>query len=912
MLANNGNTYSVQVSDDIGLITSETVSLTVNEAPPPSTTVVIAEGTVDASRGVGPRFVRLDFDALATAEHTISVSWDNDADVRFLVNNLDKENLSPTIRGNNPGTWTGELDTNTSYYIGLWSVRGVANYTVTVETNSIIPLSISSEPADLTVIENDDAEFSVVATSSGSISYQWYFNDTELPGATQDTLTLTNVVSDDAGTYMVMVFDDNNFSTFASAELNVIEPALLEIINQPAGLAVIEGDDASFMVRASGAGALSYQWFVDSVAIPGATDSSFTVTAAEQGESGSIYTVEVSDSTGSIILSDDAVLTVNPLETDDLPVTIVNLGEGTLDSEKNGNPRFLRLEFESLAAAEHTITVTWDGDADIRFVPNESDGTNLSEHIIGASPSTWTGVLEADTAYYVGLWSFEGVANYTVTIEASIDLDITSQPTDLTVAAGDEATFSVEAAGSGILTYQWFVDGEPIAGENASSLTVFAESDVDDGRQYSVEVSNGADTIASTAATLGVTALEVSPLYSQEADVNTWILDGPAPTLDFNVSNASAGWGRVLLRLDDVLLIGGDFEGIRPSLGGQLVDRPWLAALDAVTGQPVSTFQVPVEVNSVVRSLVLSPGGDKVYVGGDFGLLALDAQTGALEFAVDLRQSTNPGLVFDIAVSDAYMYIGGDFSHVRSMFQRNIARISHNGSVDTSWRPDVRGGTRSGREAPVQAVTLSPAGDVVYIGGNFASINDTNVPKSNRGTNVSMLVVESGESAAVRPEMFTPVVYNNKPVKVRDIAVTEDYVIIAWGGPNHLGFHDHDGTRLKQYDGTGDTQALKVVGDLVYVGHHGKFFGTLENPIPAESVESIDPEIVVPYKFHSFRIDDQSFPYQQAWQINGFFGVWGIAVADDSIWLSGQMIRAGSNDRAIDGLVRFPAISPGE
>jgi len=100
-------------------------------------------------------------------------------------------------------------------------------------------------------------------------------------------------------------------------------------------------------------------------------------------------------------------------------------------------------------------------------------------------------------------------------------------------------------------------------------------------------------------------------------------------------------------------------------------------------------------------------------------------------------------------------------------------------------------------------------------------------------------------------------------------------VIVAWGGPNYLTFHSLAGDRLKQ---------------------------------PQEAVVSLDPQILDPYKFHSFRIDDPTFPPEQAWQIGGAFGIWGIAAGEDGIWLAGQMFSAGSNERVIDGLVRFPAL----
>ena len=213
-----------------------------------------------------------------------------------------------------------------------------------------------------------------------------------------------------------------------------------------------------------------------------------------------------------------------------------------------------------------------------------------------------------------------------------------------------------------------------------------------------------------------------------------------------------------------------------------------------------------------------------MYVGGDFGFLVLNAVTGELDFEVNLIEGNGQGRVFDIAVSETQIYIGGEFNNANGIFRHNIARLSLDGELDGSWRPNVRGGFGSGREAPVQSVTVSPSGNAVYVGGNFTSINGIDVPRSTENTTVSMLVLDASSGAAVRPERFAPIVdrsvsgSDSKTLKVRDIAVTENYVIVAWGGPNHLSFHALDGTRLRQYRGTGDVQALQVMGlSLIHI-----------------------------------------------------------------------------------------------
>lgn len=768
-----------------------------------------------------PRWVRVNITPLISGTHTVRVVWGSDADIRFSVFETSSQiRIATSVGSAIPNEWTGELDGSEQYYLGVWAASGSANFTATVEAETIDPdpIEITAQPTDLTVSQGEDAVFEVTATGSGNIIYQWFLNGTAIVGSTSATLLISPALStDDGNIYRVDITDDNGTLSSHSATLTMAEPVL--------------------------------------------------------------------------------------------PVTVANLGQGTLDSEKAIGARFIRLYFDSLAAAIHTIKVSWGSDADIRFNVFNVGGTRINNSpISGSNPAIWAGELDANEQYYIGLWSADGIANYTATVEATTPVTLDSQPSDLMVTEGDDARFSVEASGSGILSYQWFADGLPIVGETADSLIVLATFLAESGTQYTVEVSNGFETRSSDFATLTVNEPVVLGLFSQEADTSTWMLDGPAPTLDYEAGEDTDAWGKALLRIGDILLAGGDFQGIKPTRNGPVTEQPFLAALDAVSGQPVSTFQVPYQVDSVVRALALSPNGNQVYVGGDFGLLVLDAVSGELDFAISVTDGANEGRVFDIALTNTQVYIGGDFSNVDNTYRANLARLSLGGELDPTWSPSVTNGFAAGRAAPVQSVTVSPSGDTVYVGGNFRFIDDTPVSTTPQNKRISMLTL-SALDGTVQPERFIPNVGDNpKGVTAHDIVVTEFYVIIAWGGPNFLSFHSLTGDLLRQYKGKGDVQALQVVGDHVFVGHHGEFFGFLPNPVPQEALESLDPEIILPFKLHSFRIDDPSFLPEQAWTIKGVFGVWGIAASEDSVWLTGQLSRAGSNDRSVDGLVRFPAL----
>src|SRR5215475_6140288 len=76
---------------------------------------------------------------------------------------------------------------------------------------------------------------------------------------------------------------------------------------------------------------------------------------------------------------------------------------------------------------------------------------------------------------------------------------ITTQPSGQTAAVGATATFTVVAAGSTPLSYQWLKGGAPISGATSATYTTPAVATSDDGAMFSVQVSNSAGNVTSDA-----------------------------------------------------------------------------------------------------------------------------------------------------------------------------------------------------------------------------------------------------------------------------------------------------------------------------------------------------------------------------------------------------------------------------
>ena len=174
------------------------------------------------------------------------------------------------------------------------------------------PPIISSEPTNQTVLVGGTASFSVVASGSPTLAYQWWNGSGSITGATNSTLALNNVQLSEAGSYYVVVSNPFGSTNSSSATLTVTNPPPPPnppvISSEPTNQTVLVGETASFSVVASGSPTLTFQWRNGSGTITGATNSTLTLNNVQLSEAGNYYVV-VSNSFGSTN-SSSATLTV--------------------------------------------------------------------------------------------------------------------------------------------------------------------------------------------------------------------------------------------------------------------------------------------------------------------------------------------------------------------------------------------------------------------------------------------------------------------------------------------------------------------------------------------------------------------------------------------------------------------------
>lgn len=166
--------------------------------------------------------------------------------------------------------------------------------------------SITAQPQSQTVIVGGAVTFSVTAAGSQPLLYQWRFNGANISGAKTTSYQMSNVQTNQAGNYTVVVSNQGGAATSSVAVLTVMVPP--SITAQPQGRTVAAGNGVTFSVTASGSAPLRYQWFQNNSALAGATTVSYTISATQPSDAGD-YRVHVSNSAGDID-SSTATLTV--------------------------------------------------------------------------------------------------------------------------------------------------------------------------------------------------------------------------------------------------------------------------------------------------------------------------------------------------------------------------------------------------------------------------------------------------------------------------------------------------------------------------------------------------------------------------------------------------------------------------
>ena len=267
------------------------------------------------------------------------------------------------------------------------------------------------------------------------------------------------------------------------ARLTVTDgPVAPSLVLQPQAAMTISGGLVILSAEASGTGPLAYQWYRDSAALDGQTGATLRLNAASPADAGAYYVV-VANALGNQT-SAVAVVTV------DLPPPPPVIG---LTATPAGAQVGLRGQAGSSWKIQRTATLggPWESLAQVMVPLAAGGGIQPAGQLLGDVLWTDTNPPEQEAFYLAELaWP-------------STLPEINVQPLSSTFQEGGEGLLTLVVGGVSPISYQWWQEGLPLAGETNQTLTI---SDVTTNRAgyYFAVVSNAYGAVTSSVAVVTV------------------------------------------------------------------------------------------------------------------------------------------------------------------------------------------------------------------------------------------------------------------------------------------------------------------------------------------------------------------------------------------------------------------------
>ena len=357
---------------------------------------------------------------------------------------------------------------------------GTAPLTITRAAASGRGFNVTGPPLPLTLAGGQSTTFmarfapSAIGSASGSL----------LITKTQET---TTQLTSGGGSATTSITTEQKEIAMAGTGV----PVAPSISTQPASQTVTVGQTATFSVSGSGATPLRYQWNKNGTAITGATSASYATPATTTSDSGSQFTVVVSNPAGNVT-SNIATLTVTAAVAPSITT------QPTSQTVTAGQPA--------------TFSVTGSGSAPLSYQWRKN-GTVISgaTSAVYATPAATTSDSGSQFMVVVGnaVGSVASNASTLTVTAAEVAPSIITQPTSQTVMAGQTATFAVAGSGSAPLSYQWHKNGVAVSGATSAIYTTPVTATSDSGSQFSVAVGNSSGSVTSNTATLTVNAMPI-------------------------------------------------------------------------------------------------------------------------------------------------------------------------------------------------------------------------------------------------------------------------------------------------------------------------------------------------------------------------------------------------------------------
>ena len=416
-------------------------------------------------------------------------------------------------------------------------------------TQSMAPF-IATQPFSQTNLVGSTASFTVAATGTPPLVYQWSFNGTNINGATNSILTLTNIQLNQAGGYSVLITNAYGSTNSSTAALSVNLPPPCDQV--PAGIMAwwpAEGNANDIINSNNGTanGALTYAAGLDGLAFVFDESTSYVSVPASPtldiGSSGSGITIEtwIEPNSFNINTSGGPIIEWDSSTTDGLQLWVGNNAiSANIKDLSNGAHTMNASAIMSSNTWQH-LALTYDktnGWAYIYFngniVSSNNFGTIIPQTTYPLNIGRRTGEPIGNGETYGGLIDELSIYNRALSqaeIQAIVSVGsggkcftptppfIITQPVGKTNLIGTTASFSVNATGTSPLAYQWSFNSTNINGAT-NSVLILNNVQLSQAGNYSVLITNLYGSTNSSIAILAVT--NPPPCDTAPAGIISW------------------------------------------------------------------------------------------------------------------------------------------------------------------------------------------------------------------------------------------------------------------------------------------------------------------------------------------------------------------------------------------------------
>ncbi|HEU4632784.1 MAG TPA: Ig-like domain repeat protein, partial [Flavisolibacter sp.] len=359
-----------------------------------------------------------------------------------------------------------------TYTVRATDANGSIMMTGSVDVTINTAPSITTQPQSVTNGIGCGASFTVAATGTPPLSYQWRKNGTNINGATTDTYSIGSIVSGDGGNYDVVITNACGSVTSSAAVLTVY-PSLTAGSHNTTSVDACMGYSAPSLDvtgTTGGKAPYSYQWKLNGTDIGGANTSSYTPVLSSAGTY--IYNVEITDGCNQVVSTATKTITIvaDPVVTASGGGAVCQNSGPTLTGNITGGTGTLNYQWQSGTSSTGPWTnisgatsqtyapstaTTGTSFYRVTLSPNTASCDNSSTTIaltVNALPTATitgaTAVCQNTTQPNVTFTGANGTAPYTFTYTINGGSSQT-----VTTTSGNSVTVPVSTTAAGTFTY---------------------------------------------------------------------------------------------------------------------------------------------------------------------------------------------------------------------------------------------------------------------------------------------------------------------------------------------------------------------------------------------------------------------------------------------------------------------------